>query len=375
MLYFLYGFYVFCIVLLAYYIIFMLYHAVGIYETKIIDKNVSLKGVSILVPVRNDAHHIPHLIKSLLSQKNISIPVQILIINDHSQDDLYNRIKSYLHEIEYLRIPKEKQGKKQAIEYGIAHAKYEIIITTDADCTMNEYWLYTILSCFEDKVQFVSAPVLLQANTWFEKIQQIELMGLVGIGAGAIYHNRPNLCNGANLAYRKSAFIGVNGYEGSTHLASGDDELLMHKIHAKYKNPESIRFCKHSDAIVYTPAQHTLKEFIQQRKRWISKATHYQRKGLTIELMFLYAFYLVLILNTVFSVWLSEIRMLCISYWIGKIVSEYSIMVQMFIFFRQNLWKCSAIFVFSQIFQVLYVIWAGIVSLRPNFTWKERRYE
>lgn len=375
MLYFLYGFYVFCILLLAYYIFFMLYHAVGVYQTKIDDKGISIKGVSILVPVRNDSHHIDKLLKSLLSQKNISIPVQILIINDHSQDNLYDRLKNYLYAIEYLPLPKEKQGKKQAIEYGISHSNHEIIITTDADCTMNEYWLYSILSCFEDEVQLVSAPVLLEANTWFEKIQQIELMGLVGIGAGAIYHQKPNLCNGANLAYRKSAFIAVKGYEGSIHLASGDDELLMHKIHQKYKNSKSIRFCKTYQAVVYTPAQRTLKEFIQQRKRWISKAKHYQRQGLTVELIFLYAFYFVLILSTILSLWLSEISTLCLGLWIGKIISEYSIMLQMFIFFRQNVWQCSGIFVFSQIFQVLYVIWAGIVSLRPAFTWKERRYE
>lgn len=375
MLYVLYGFYVISALFLIYYVFFMLYHALGIHRIKILPKQVSVQGVSILIPVRNDAHHIPNLIHSLLAQKKVSVPVQILILDDHSEDDLYSVVQPYLYAVEYLPLPKEKQGKKQAIEYGIIHARYEIIVTTDADCTMNERWLYTILSCFENEVQFVSAPVLLKASTLFEKIQQTELMGLVGIGAGAIFHHQPNLCNGANLSYRKSAFIAVNGYQGSMHLASGDDELLMHKIHAQYKDSKSIRFCKHYDAVVYTPAQHTLKQFVQQRKRWISKTMHYQRKGLTTQLIFLYSFYFILILSTILSVKFAETRILCLILWTAKILSEYSVMVQMFLFFRQNIFNSSIIFVFSQFFQVIYVLWAGAVSLHPVFTWKERKYE
>jgi cellulose synthase/poly-beta-1,6-N-acetylglucosamine synthase-like glycosyltransferase len=353
----------------------MLYHTVGIYKTKISPKPLSVYGASILVPVRNDAHNVLQLINCLLGQKNVPVPVQIIILDDHSQDGLYNVLEPYLYAVEYLPLPKDKQGKKQAIEYGISHAKHEIIITTDADCTMNENWLYTVLSCFENEVQFVSAPVFLKANTLFEKIQQTELMGLVGIGAGAIYHHKPNLCNGANIAYRKNAFIAVNGYEGSIHLASGDDELLMHKLHAHYKNPKSICFCKEYNAIVYTPAQSTLKQFAQQRKRWISKAMHYQRKGLTLQLILLYGFYFVLFISTMLSVGFKEVRTLALILWTAKMLSEYGIMIQMIRFFRQNIFKSSLVFVCSQIFQVLYVLWAGIVSLRPDFTWKGRKYE
>lgn len=375
MLYFLYGFYAISLLLAGYYIFFMLRHAIGIYKTKVTPKSITVQGVSILIPIRNDAHHIPKLLDCLLHQKSVPVPIQILILDDHSEDNLYNVLEPYLHHITYLPLPKEKQGKKQAIEYGINYAKHEIIITTDADCTMHEYWLYTLLSCFDNQVQFVSAPVLLIANRFFEKIQQIELMGLVGIGAGAIYYHQPNLCNGANLAYRKNAFIAVNGYEGSMHLASGDDELLMHKIHAKYKNTHSIRFCKNYHAIVYTPAQPTLKTFAQQRKRWISKALHYQRKGLTTQLIFLYSFYLLLMTNTILCLGFNTAKWLCLTLWTAKIFSEYSIILQMLVFFKQKVLKNSFIFVCSQIFQVFYVLWAGIVSLRPSFTWKERIYE
>jgi len=374
-MYFLYGFYAAAVIFSGYYLFFMCYHAVGIKKTVFTQNPIAVQGVSILIPVRNDAKQITQLLDCLLIQKNVFVPVQILIIDDHSQDDLYTVLQPYLHTVEYLPLPQEKQGKKQAIEHGILQAKHEIIITTDADCTMHEEWLYTLLSCFEEQVQFVSAPVLLQANTLFEKIQQIELMGLVGIGAGAIYYHKPNLCNGANLAYRKSAFNAVNGYEGSRHLASGDDELLMHKIHAYFNKKRGIVFCKNFDAIVYTPAQHTLKQFLQQRKRWISKARHYQRKGLTTQLVLLYSFYIVLLVSSMLSLWFIDFLYISTTLWTIKILAEYSIMIQMFSFFRQKTIKNTVIFLISQMFQCMYVLWAGIVSLRPAFIWKERKYE
>ena len=42
------------------------------------------------------------------------------------------------------------------------------------------------------------------------------------------------LCNGANLAYKKSIFRELNGFEGNSHISSGDDIFLMEK--AYYEN-------------------------------------------------------------------------------------------------------------------------------------------
>ena len=46
------------------------------------------------------------------------------------------------------------------------------------------------------------------------------MMGITGAG---IHDRFMHMCNGANLAYAKSAFYEVNGFTGIDHLASGDD--------------------------------------------------------------------------------------------------------------------------------------------------------
>ncbi|MCS7028594.1 MAG: glycosyltransferase [Bacteroidia bacterium] len=361
-------------ILAGYYVFFMTRHAIGLKSIQTQLKPISVKGATIIVPVRNDAAAVRRLLPCLLSQSKINIPVQILIVDDHSNDNLYQTIQPYLGKVEYLALPKCKHGKKHAIEYGIAHAKHEIIVTTDADCVMQKEWLHTILSCFGPETQFVSGPVLLESKTLFETIQQIELMGLVGIGAGAIYFNQPNLCNGANIAYRKDAFHKVNGYAGSLHLASGDDELLMHKIHTYFNNPQSIVFCKDYKSIVFTPAQSTFRDFLQQRKRWVSKATHYQRKSLIFQLILIYLFYLMLFISTLSCFWNPTILYFALFLWVVKLLAEWSIIGQMMQFFKCTSTKYILIFAVAQLFQLVYVIWAGLVSLRPTFTWKERTY-
>jgi hypothetical protein len=72
---------------------------------------------------------------------------------------------------------------------------------------------------------------------------------LVGSGACAMMIGKPNMCNGANIAYPKAVFEEVNGFDGNEHIASGDDEFLMHKIAEKY--PNQIVFAHYQPNIVY----------------------------------------------------------------------------------------------------------------------------
>jgi len=55
-------------------------------------------------------------------------------------------------------------------------------------------------------------------------------MSLQGITAAAVGAGSHAMCNGANLAYLKSAFYEVGQFKGIDHIASGDDMLLMHKM-------------------------------------------------------------------------------------------------------------------------------------------------
>ena len=67
-------------------------------------------------------------------------------------------------------------------------------------------------------------------KTLFHKIQSLEFLSLVIAGAGSIGSDMPIIGNGANLAYRRSVFNKIKGFEGIASLKSGDDDLLIQKV-------------------------------------------------------------------------------------------------------------------------------------------------
>ena len=235
-----------------------------------------------LVPVRNEEQHIANLVQDLIAQNYPIALFNIIIIDDHSTDQTATIVRSFSNSnLRLLQLSIEKpinSYKKRAIATAIAECDSELIITTDGDCRMGSDWIASIVSMYEqEQCQLISSPVAYhQEKSLAEKIQTVEFELLIAAGAACIQNKFPNTCNGANLAYTRAAYHAVGGFKGIDELASGDDELLLHKIHKQF--PDGLRFLKESSAIVYTEAKGTLRSFYQQRKRWASKSVKYADK-------------------------------------------------------------------------------------------------
>lgn len=264
-------------------IIFIIIWVMNKYDNKA-DSNIQEKGFSVIIPVRNEAKNIGRLLKSLTAQRHKHF--EIIIIDDASEDHTVEIAQTFLSRLELriLSLSNSERGlapKKNAISKAVATAKHDLIFCTDGDCVLSQNLLREYDGIFlNEKVKFISGPVTffeLKTGFWerlWEKIQIVEFASLVGSAAVSIFIKKPNMCSGANMAYRKSVFLEVKGYEGNTELASGDDEFLMHKINTKFK--DAIVFANSSEAIVETQACANLRAFYSQRKRWASKWTYYE---------------------------------------------------------------------------------------------------
>jgi cellulose synthase/poly-beta-1,6-N-acetylglucosamine synthase-like glycosyltransferase len=149
-------------------------------------------------------------------------------------------------------------------------------------------WLHLLDAYIQknDRV-FVAAPVMFTSNNSFLGIFQcLDFLSLQGITAASVYAGAHSMCNGANLAYKKSVFYEVDGFKNADHIASGDDMLLMHKIKIKY--PEKTGYLFSDKAIVTTAPMPDWKSFLNQRIRWASKATNYKDKRVFWVLMLVY---------------------------------------------------------------------------------------
>lgn len=243
---------------------------------------------SVVIPFRNEAKNLPGLLRSIQKLVYPGEAVEFLFVDDGSDDGSAAIIKEFF-EISNFNNQQTRPGiriinnrrisnspKKDAIQTAITHATYEWIITTDADCILPELWLasYNTFIQKNDPV-LVAGPVNYEAgNSFLQTFQKVEFHTLQATTIGSFGIGHPMMCNSANLAYKKVAFLAVNGYQGNNHIASGDDVFLFEKLYSLYG--ERVWFLKTKAAMVTTFPERTWNNFIAQRVRWVSKSTHYK---------------------------------------------------------------------------------------------------
>ena len=330
--------------------------------------------ISVIIAARNEEDKLDHTIQDILAQDFPKELLEIIIVDDHSADRTSEIICSYSDQgVILLKLNEDKplnSYKKKAISEAIKISTGELIVTTDADCRMGPQWLRAISDYYQQhNFKMISSPVaFFEEKNSFEKMQTLEFLYLIGLGAATIGHKMPSTCNGANLAYRKDAFYEVKGFQGIDDLASGDDELLLHKVASRY--PDGIGFCKSENAIVYTHAKPNLQAFIQQRKRWASKSTKYKNKGIVALGVSIWLFNLLIITNAMLGFydpaffWLAGLSILL------KCIAELAFLVPMSRFAqRQKLLYYQPLLT---IIHVFYFVYIGVAGNSGKYNWKDR---
>ncbi len=357
-------------ILIILYCFSILYLWMGWERIAITTSEDAIQSVAVLIPIRNEAATILGLLKSLI-QQSYNGPIEIIIINDHSQDDSYELVERFIKTKQQFKLIslEENEGKKAAISAGVKLCSSDIILTTDGDCIVLSTWVETMVNAFEETTQFVSGPVKFRNDsTLFAQMQSIEFASLIGSGAALIGWQRPVMANGANMAFRKSVFLGLNGFEGNAETASGDDVFLLHKIAAKF--PNSVAFAKQEGAIIETAAQPNLKLFIQQRIRWASKWKAYKDLFSKLTAMLVFIGSLSLIVFPFLVDFERNSMFLWANLWIIKSFFDYYFIRQVSVFLGDKITVFS--FVLLQVIYPFYVVFTAFFSLRKSYVWKGR---
>ncbi|MGN7784425.1 glycosyltransferase [Niabella sp. 22666] len=343
-------------------------------------KNIMIPGTgfSIIIPARNEADNIGPLLNSILSQTYSRDLFEVIVVDDHSTDETAAIVNRY-EGVKLVQLKEDRINsyKKKAIETGIAAAQNEWIVCTDADCVVTPDWLQVLASFIMDnKPVFVAAPVsFIPAASKGKKesilyiFQALDFLTLQGITGASVAGKKHNMCNGANLAYKREVFYEVDGFKGIDNIASGDDMLLMHKIWKKY--PGQVGYLKSKAAIVETEAAPTWKAFFNQRIRWASKATSYDDKRIFVVLLLVYLFncsFLALLVLSFFNI----IYLYAFSVFIVlKTLIEISFVGRVSRFFnRRHLLKY---FFFFQPLHIGYTIISGFLGTFGSYEWKGRK--
>jgi len=338
--------------------------------------------ISVLVVVRNEAANMVRLLEDLNRQSYPPALFEVIIADDGSTDDTFRLVEQYRSRARFtLNVfslppdPTVLSPKKKGITEAIGRAKGELIVHTDGDCRVEESWLQLLENAYRSQQAFLisGAVTFTEERSLLEKMQTVEFASLSGSGACAMAWGFPTMCNGANLAYPKAVFEAVEGFSGIDHLASGDDELLMHKIARRY--PSRLFFLKHPASVVRTRAQPSLRQLYQQRKRWASKWDAYQDRKISLLAVFVFlsnaGLLLAATLTTLgwypFSTFILQALV--------KLLAEF-LPLSCFIFYLQRPAQAIRRVFLIPLVQVVYpfyVSFFGLAAQRKGFEWKGRK--
>ena len=338
--------------------------------------------VSVLVPGRNEAAHLPESLAALLQQDYPASSYEVIFIDDHSTDDSlaiarrFDDPKLRIIELkDYLQPDTAiKAYKKKALQLGFHLAQHDIILTTDADCRVPPNWVRAMAGTLERQGwQAVTGPVLgwRERNT-LQQFQSLDFAGMMIMTAAGLKHGQFTLGNGASLGFRRAAYETVGGYQGNEQHASGDDVFLLRKIATHF--PGQAGFLKNAKAAVRTNMKPSWRGFLSQRLRWGTKNSHAASGwGATLALGVVFLLSWMIFFTPLLTPWVGAPALVLFAVLLGaKIISDRLLLGEATHFFQcrhllQRFWLMEGMHTF-------YIAGVGLLSLVvKKYEWKGRK--
>ncbi|HUH27318.1 glycosyltransferase [Gelidibacter sp.] len=335
---------------------------------------------SVIVPFRNEAKMLPALLESIELLNYPKDYFEIIFVDDDSDDISVDLINSFWANTRNpptdFKVIKNKRTskspKKDALTLAISQAKYGWIVTTDADSVLPKYWLESFDEFIQThSPQLIVAPIT-YGNTqeFLENFQLLDVLSLQGATIGGFGMKKPFLCNGANLAYTKELFKTLNGFDGNSDIASGDDVFLLEKAIQHNKSKVLYLKCEHS--VVSTLALNSWSNLIEQRVRWAAKASAYN--NLFGKLVGLIVFSQNALL--VCSVLLVPIGIMAPQHllfiFLIKLSIDFLLIYKAALFFAQK--EHLIHYFLSSLCYPIFTVYVAFIAVFKGFKWKGRNY-
>jgi len=255
--------------LLGIYVLFLCCCVYAWHKNRIEETDANPKvDLSVIICARNEENTIGVVLAELMQQTCRA--KEIIVVDDGSVDRTAEIVASFTV---VKLIQTSGIGKKSALKRGVEAAICDLIVCTDADCSVSDNWLQTIAACFgRYNPSLIIAPVRMTANhTCWQQLQAVEFMSLAAVTAGSALLGHPTMCNGANLAFKREVWL-RSFADLKMNEPSGDDMFFM--MYCK-KQRELILYLKSPEAMVFIEPNETLTQFFNQRRRWVSKSKSY----------------------------------------------------------------------------------------------------
>lgn len=234
--------------------------------------------VSVIVCAHDEEENLKELIPLLLGQDHAEF--EVIIVDDRSNDATFDFLLAEtakdhrLRMVHVNRTPPHTNSKKYALTLGIKAARFEWLLFTDADCRpQGKSWISSMSRHFSDETQFVVgySPYVKMKGLLNAFIRYDTLFTAIQYVSFALLGN-PYMGVGRNLAYRRSRFLSVKGFNNILGITGGDDDLFVN-LHARGKNTS---VCVEPEAQTFSNPKTTLGNFLLQKVRHLSVGKYYR---------------------------------------------------------------------------------------------------
>jgi cellulose synthase/poly-beta-1,6-N-acetylglucosamine synthase-like glycosyltransferase len=203
--------------------------------------------------------------------------LEIILVDDDSTDATQAVMQHYASRHDNWRVLQHHKdtdalkGKKGALTQAIQMSRSEIILMTDADCTVPPNWIISTMAYFRPEVGMIlgNSPVIKKPG-FLNIYQRFDNLCEAALAAATTAYNKPSHSNARNLAFRKAVFQEVGGYQKIAQLATGDDFFLTQRIRST--TDWCFAYNLNPDSFIPTEEPDWGKRYIHQQLRRNSKA-------------------------------------------------------------------------------------------------------
>lgn len=325
-------------------------------------------NVTVIVAARNEEENIAVCLDSLVKLDYPVDKLEIIVISDHSTDKTYSIIEGYMQKYSFVKGFEARaeqgnlRGKTNALTQAIEFSSGEILMFTDADCTVSPDWVRQTIKYFDEETGIVGGYTNLKANNIFEGIQSLDWLVLFSISSGTAGWKIPLTAIGNNISVRKEAYEQAGGYYAIPFSVT-EDYALVRQILSKTKF--QLKFPLLPGATISSKACSSIKQLYRQKKRWAVGGLDMIPHGLV-----LFSFTWMFSLSLLAGIFTAHS-----SFLLGTVASK--LCIDFSYLFRlskkvQKIQLLKYIFIFEAYF-ILYVLLIPFVALlSKKIIWKER---
>lgn len=218
--------------------------------------------VAVIVPCFNEETTVGGTLDSLLALDYPQSKLEIIAVNDGSQDSTLEVLRSYEHHPQITIIDKENGGKHSAMNAALLQTKAEFVGCLDADSFVEKDALLHLISHFEDTEVAAVTPSIKVHNARgvIQAVQKAEYGLAIFVRNVFAQLDSLFITPGPFSFFRKSVIDEVGPWR---HAHSTEDLEMCMRLQQHHK-----KVTNEPLAVVHTTAPRTLYQLFKQRVRW-----------------------------------------------------------------------------------------------------------